>query len=731
MRAHYLTSLLLAILNLNPILLQAQWVKATVSFDAANCFISFNNNLFVGTDYGILRSTDEGKCWYPVNTGLSNLDVRTFTFTPTTLFAGTADGIFRSTDEGLNWVSANSGLNTFDIRALTVLELDGGTHLYAGIYGGGVYRSTDNGENWNFIYPGLHSFEVVAIAVTYTDIFVGAEDYGIDRSTDNGTTWFPVNSGLTNFDVRSITLSGTNIFAGTAGGVFRSSNNGTTWIPVNAGLTNLDIRTLIAKGTDLFALAGNYISRSTDNGTNWAGVYYPTWIYSLEDITVAGSDLLVVTNYGIVRSIDNGTNWTWVNFNFNLFPPQEVFLSDITVINNNLFASLTNGVTVRSTDNGLNWIEVNSGLPGGIVTAFAGLDTYIFAGIYDWFFYTPINEGTGYGVFRSTDNGLNWIEVNAGLTNLKVCALYVSDNDLFAGTDGDGVFLSTDYGESWTQVSEGLWYPRQITSFASIGTNLFAGSTSPYGGGGVYRSTNSGTNWTNVSYGLTSYFVSDLAVLGTNLFAGTLNVPSSSDSGSIFRTADYGTNWTNVSYGYALENYMVTNLAFSGTNLFAATYNKGVFLSTNTGDSWVSFNEGLTDMSIGYFGNIAINDTEIFFISYNTNKLIGVWRRPLSDIITTFAQAIDPLPINYFISQNYPNPFNPSTKISYALPNTGMIKIKVFDLLGQEIATLVNEEKQAGYYEVNFNASSLPSGVYLYRIQSGSFMQTRKMILLK
>lgn len=730
MRAHYLTFLLLAILNLNPILLQAQWVKATVSFDAANCFISFNNNLFVGTDYGILRSTDEGKCWYPVNTGLSNLDVRTFTFTPTTIFAGTADGIFRSTDEGLNWVSANSGLNTFDIRAFTVLALDGGTHLYAGVYGGGVYRSTDNGENWNFIYPGLHSFGVVAIAVTYTDIFVGSDESGIDRSTDNGTTWFPVNSGLTNLDIRSITLSGTNIFAGTAGGVFRSSNNGTSWIPVNAGLTNLDIRTLIAKGTDLFALAGNYIFRSTDNGTNWAGVLSTPWMLSA--ITVVSSELLVVTNYGIMRSTDNGTNWTWVNNNFNLFLPPAVYVSDIAVINNNLFASLTNGVTVRSSDNGLNWIEVNSGLPAGIVTAFAGLDTYIFAGIYDWFLYTPINEGTGYGVFRSTDNGLNWIEVNAGLTNLKVIALYVFDNNLFAGTDGDGVFLSNDYGESWTQVSEGLWHPQIITSFASIDTNLFAGSIWPYGGGGVYRSTNKGTNWTNVSYGLTSYFVSDLAVLGTNLFAGTLNVPSSSDSGSIFRTADYGTNWTNVSYGYALENNMVTNLAVSGTNLFAATYSGGIFLSTNNGDSWVSFNEGLTDMSIGYFGNIAINDTDIFYISKNRSyNFIEVWRRPLSDIITTVAQTIDPLPINYFLSQNYPNPFNPSTKFSYALPNTGMVQIKVFDLLGQEIITLVNEEKIAGNYEVNFNASNLPSGVYLYRIQSGSFMQTRKMILLK
>ena len=81
-----------------------------------------------------------------------------------------------------------------------------------------------------------------------------------------------------------------------------------------------------------------------------------------------------------------------------------------------------------------------------------------------------------------------------------------------------------------------------------------------------------------------------------------------------------------------------------------------------------------------------------------------VWRRPLSDIITSVSQTIDPLPINYFLSQNYPNPFNSSTKITYALPNSGAIEIKVFNTLGQEIETLVNEEKPVGTYELNWNA---------------------------
>jgi len=85
----------------------------------------------------------------------------------------------------------------------------------------------------------------------------------------------------------------------------------------------------------------------------------------------------------------------------------------------------------------------------------------------------------------------------------------------------------------------------------------------------------------------------------------------------------------------------------------------------------------------------------------------------------------------YFISQNYPNPFNPITKINYSLPNSELVQIKVFDVLGNEIKTLLNDYKQAGNYEVEFDASNIPSGVYFYRMISGSYLETKKMMLLR
>lgn len=89
------------------------------------------------------------------------------------------------------------------------------------------------------------------------------------------------------------------------------------------------------------------------------------------------------------------------------------------------------------------------------------------------------------------------------------------------------------------------------------------------------------------------------------------------------------------------------------------------------------------------------------------------------------------IPIVYDLEQNFPNPFNPSTTIRYQIPQDGIVTLKIYDILGSEVATLVNEEKLAGKYEVNFNASSLASGVYIYKIQSGSFINSKKMILLK
>ncbi len=123
-----------------------------------------------------------------------------------------------------------------------------------------------------------------------------------------------------------------------------------------------------------------------------------------------------------------------------------------------------------------------------------------------------------------------------------------------------------------------------------------------------------------------------------------------------------------------------------------------------------------------------------YFWRLQASNVIG--SGPWSDVSRFYASVSSVkekggLPKEFSLSQNYPNPFNPTTKIEFALPQRAQTRIIVYDVLGREIETLLNRELESGYYESNFNAINLHSGVYFYRIQSGNFIQTKKMILMK
>ena len=125
-------------------------------------------------------------------------------------------------------------------------------------------------------------------------------------------------------------------------------------------------------------------------------------------------------------------------------------------------------------------------------------------------------------------------------------------------------------------------------------------------------------------------------------------------------------------------------------------------------------------------------DTLTVEISNGYNSISRTWY--INVVKTTDVKEIsNSIPKQYALEQNYPNPFNPSTRIRFAIPKSGLVQLKVFDILGEEVATLLNDYKSAGTYEVDFNSNesdlSLPSG--LYSLKSGNFSQTKKMILLK
>lgn len=360
---------------------------------------------------------------------------------------------------------------------------------------------------------------------------------------------------------------------------------------------------------------------------------------------------------------------------------------------------------ILSTDSGINWSNVSTGLPLREIDAVFSAGNNLF---------TAENDA---GVYISTNNGANWTVT--ALTVEYIHGFAAIGTKIFAASKFNGVYLSTDNGVSWNFVNSGLTNTMTRSIF-SDGSNLFVGT---YGGGGIFLSTNNGTSWSVINSGLTMKYVYSFEHIGSYIFAGTWNA-------GVFRTTNNGTNWTAANNG--LPNSPIYALVANGSNLFAGTYGSGVYLSTNNGDSWSEVNNGLTSLSLN---SLAISGSYLFAGGDGS----GVWRRPLSEMVTDVYDNQNNIPENFTLSQNYPNPFNPSTKISWQSPVGSWQTLKVYDLLGNEVATLVNEYKPAGMYNVEFTMNNLSSGVYFYQLKVGDlssssgqgFIQTKKMILMK
>ncbi|MEI7485012.1 MAG: T9SS type A sorting domain-containing protein, partial [Ignavibacteriota bacterium] len=171
----------------------------------------------------------------------------------------------------------------------------------------------------------------------------------------------------------------------------------------------------------------------------------------------------------------------------------------------------------------------------------------------------------------------------------------------------------------------------------------------------------------------------------------------------------------------------INSLAFVGNSIFAGSGNQssywGNYISTNNGASWSTKNEGL-----GWVPPVLAYMVSSTYIYAGTGA--QVIRRNLSEFIGIRSISTE-IPSAYSLSQNYPNPFNPRTVIRFQLSVVGLTALKIYDIMGREIQTLVNEKLQPGTYEATFDGSNLSSGTYFYKLTSGDFSATKKLTLLK
>lgn len=393
----------------------------------------------------------------------------------------------------------------------------------------------------------------------------------------------------------------------------------------------------------LLLVASLFLSFSENTRCQWI----PTngHLGSITSLSANGANLYAGTMFGgaVFLTTDNGANWTTIGNTIS----GSIGATDIhslVVSGTNLFAGTADGI-FRTTNTGKNWNAVNTGLPSNtIVQAFAVAPAASTSNLF---------AGTSSGVIFSTNNGKNWKPVNTGLTHLDVRAFAVSGTSLFAGTYGGGVFLSTDSGAHWTAINSGLT-DTNIVAMAAIGTNIFVGSyVWPYAGG-VFLSTNNGTSWAKVTFGLpsTGYYNLELAVSGTNLFAGN---------------------------------------------------DSGVYLSTNNGTNWRPENTGLTNAYAAQ--GLAVIGTNIFAATYDT-----VWRRPLLEMIPT--NAVNAWPDAEHSITAYPNPLKQSTTVTFSSPESGQAEVTIVNLLGTEVARIFSGELGAGEHSFTWDARGMPPGMY-------------------
>jgi photosystem II stability/assembly factor-like uncharacterized protein len=381
--------------------------------------------------------------------------------------------------------------------------------------------------------------------------------------------------------------------------------------------------------------------------------------------------------------------WQWVSNTFNNMP---VFI--VESMGTYLYAGTDGNLVYRSSDHGINWIQINSGLTGTKAYCFAELSPYVYV-------------GTSGGLFRSTNYGNNWVSMPFGASagDIKVVG-----NTIYAVGDYSAG-KSTNYGLSWISIKNEIPVaaaPYCIAlqdSLAFIGTNTY----------GIYKSTNMGNNWTSVNNGLSSNLIFDILFKDNFVFAGTGN------NGGIFRTSNYGSNWISVNNGFS------ANMSFSfqklNYDIYVGTSDGGVWKSSNNGANWSFYNDSLPATTIR---GLRIIDGYLWAASYN----FGVWKRYVG-YPNEINNNLSEIPKLSSLSQNYPNPFNPTTNIIFDLPKSGFTKISVYDAIGRLITTLLNQDLRAGSYKVDWDASNYPSGVYFYKLEAGDFTETKKMILLK
>ncbi len=764
----FLSGLMLFTVNLcsmDSIDAQNSWIRTGSALPSINMLAVRNNgHIFAISGDSIYCSSDDGVTWIPKNIppnplvegGLIGLGI---TMNGTLLVGSFYNGLWRSTDEGTSWTKVSDGMR----NPVAFFSNDSG-HVFIATSVDGVFRSINDGISWDKICT-IPANDIVIDQENR--IFISGVGSTVYRSNDGGSTWLSANIGLPNPFTFVATLSvnsHNDIFLGGDAGIFRSLDNGDHWSPTNYGLSIYSTGKLLFDSSGIiYCLSGRTIYCSSDNGDSWTQIGRGVLGEEVRAILVLGGNrLLACTNSGHVYRRDEILTTA---------PMPPVLLSPInnsTDISTSYLLSWNPTASSNSyrlhiaRDSNFSQIVFDS---SGITGTSAFIQNLNLITKYYWHVNGTNEEGTSgwsyvwnfttvyppitYPMLLSPRDEEIDVVINPALSWMSVISSLAYSVQVASDSTFNAIIFENDNVNDTTirtpllqQQTRYFWRVRTIRNDSisewspyrcfTTSTSLFSGRF-PLGIGNSWTIASMYMS-TPISYTL-KQVEKDTILADGRSYAAIRNYGRPIDS-----TLWTPQNWEflrqegNRVYKYPdslLVDFDITTGGYlSGTDVYCMGDYRGTWLgrsvrilifSSNGYDDWTYGD------SVGY-GVIHESSFQNYFPVYVIGARIdGVEY----GTILSISSPRNTVPAGILLYQNYPNPFNPSTTIAYSLPKAEHVTLKVFNLLGEEVQTLVDEKKSPGNYQTRFDGNNLASGIYFYRIQAASFSKTNKMILLR
>jgi len=754
-------------------------------------FVSATVGFAGGASGTVLKTTDAGITWTALTTGVTTTIYNIYAVDTSKIYAPTTVGnLLVTTNGGVNWTTSYTGASytVYDanfVNANTGMTV--GTSYNARI-------TTNGGTNWTSVPTGstgtlyelFSTTTVTGPSVPYTQGFDTTlfPPPGWRTVSITGTPWVRstsyYNSAPASAYITYVSAGNDQWLMTPKWGIMSGDSLVFWWknafssayppdsLIIKASATDSNVTSFTSTILALNTSAAPYtwtryaVSLNAYAGQNiYIGFHHIDTDGNggyMDDVSIQRQGQVVPTfyvagdSYGIYKTSNLGVNWTLLPFNDPAMPWTSTHYT-VDVSGSTIFAAGAFGLMQKSTNAGANftcltnfispgakygvWAQYSNGLvivagaPGSAGATFdqvlrstnGGTNWAIvpFGSTSTYYDIAMLNSNTGFicgsnGALRKTTNGgLNWDSVPGpfGANILRrIEFVNASTGYLFQSSGAtNGAWKTTNGGANWDSIPGiGAETRGYASSFVNANTG-YVGNYTPK----LMKTTNGGVNWTV----LTNTPLGSGFIYGVNFFSPDSGYACGTAAGRLCRTTNGGTTFDTVPQPFAVGLYTMKWFRFNsgwifGTNGFAGR-------TTNAGASWLIYNTaGATP-----YGCWMNSDSG--FVVGSSGYIHKITKAPL-----TTTEWKPEIPSTYYLKQNYPNPFNPTTTIEFAIPKTGLVSLKIYDIAGREISSLFNTMLNPGVVKYTFNGATYASGVYFYRLAvDGKTIDTKKMVLVK